>query len=83
MRGVRRGCVRLRGAIIGIDDEVRVVKLPQSSTDHLPIVTKLYDNDSKKNHYMGKPSGLQACKPTVEGAKREKIPRNREGRFSG
>ena len=23
MRGVRRGCVRLRGAIIGIDDEVR------------------------------------------------------------
>ena len=24
MRGVRRGCVRLRGAIIGIDDEVDI-----------------------------------------------------------
>ena len=23
MRGARRGCVRLRGALIGIDDEVR------------------------------------------------------------
>lgn len=24
-RGVRRGCVRLRGALIGIDDEVRLM----------------------------------------------------------
>jgi hypothetical protein len=24
MRGVRRGCVRLSGAILGIDDEVRI-----------------------------------------------------------
>jgi len=34
MRGVRRGCVRLRGAIIGIDDEV----------DYLSMWLKFYFN---------------------------------------
>ena len=28
MRGARRGCVRLRGALIGIDDEVCILEPP-------------------------------------------------------
>ena len=35
MRGARRGCVRLRGALVGIDDEVRNKLIPYKMQPHL------------------------------------------------
>lgn len=43
MRGARRGCVRLRGAIIGIDDE-------DDST--FTITTSSYKDDPKTFHFQ-------------------------------
>ncbi|XP_076237058.1 oxysterol-binding protein-related protein 9 isoform X4 [Calliopsis andreniformis] len=47
MRGARRGCVRLRGAIIGIDDE-------DDST--FTITTSSYKDDSKTFHFQARNS---------------------------
>lgn len=44
MRGARRGCVRLRGAIIGIDDE-------DDSTFTI-TTTSCKDNDPKTFHFQ-------------------------------
>lgn len=43
MRGARRGCVRLRGAVIGIDDE-------DDST--FTITTSSYKDDPKTFHFQ-------------------------------
>ena len=47
MRGARRGCVRLRGALVGIDDEVRNKLIPYKIQPHFSQILPLIKNRAK------------------------------------